>query len=121
MDVTVLLRGRWVDAVLTTDPAQRLRLSMCITAGVYYLIYCVMLVVQIAIGFAHPVVAWSLVAAELTTAIGFYAFIRAGYNQRFTGDPSLVRMQLGVGVVLALWAFAAVGPGSSAVLIVFTS
>jgi len=121
MDFTVLLLGRWADAVLTTDRAQRLRLSMCITAGVYYLIYCVMLVVQIAIGFAHPVVAWSLVAAELTTAIGFYAFIRAGYNQRFTDDPSLVRMQLGVGVVLALWAFAAVGPGSSAVLIVFTS
>ena len=120
MDFTLLL-GRWADPVLTTDPAQRVRLAMCFNAAVYYVIYCVLLGVQIAIGFAHPVLAGSLIAAELITAAGFYAFIRAGHNQRFASDPSMVRVQLAMGSLFTLWAFAAVGPGSSAILMVVAS
>jgi diguanylate cyclase (GGDEF)-like protein len=120
MDFTQYL-GRWADAVLTTDPAQRVRLSMCFNSGAYYAIYCALLIVQIAIGFADPAVTWPLVAAEVIGAAGFYAFMRAGYNKRFESDPSLLRVQLALGVVFTMWAFAALGPGATAVLMCIAS
>lgn len=120
MDFTLYL-GRYADLILSTDTAQRVRLSMCFNSAVYYVIYCALLVLQVAIGFADPKITWPLVAVELSAAFGFYAFIRAGYNKRFTGDPSLLRVQLGVGSLCTLWAFAAVGPGSSAILMVVAS
>jgi diguanylate cyclase (GGDEF)-like protein len=115
MDFTLYL-GRFADPILTTDPAQRVRLAMCLNSAIYYVIYATLLVVQIPLGFADPVLTWPLVAAELIAPVGYYAFIRAGYNQRFTGDPSLLRVQIGTGSVFTLWAFAALGPGATAVL-----
>lgn len=120
MDFTPLL-GRWTDHVLTDDPKQRVRLRMCVNAGVYYLAYAALLVAQVLLGFAPAGPTWALVAAELGFSLVAYATIRSGLNLRFERDPSLTRLQLGVGFAFTLWAYALVGPGASAILLVVAS
>lgn len=113
--------GRFADLVLTRDPAQRVRLAMSVNAGGYYVLYGVLLVVQIELGIATPWLTWPLVAAELVASAAFYAFIRSGHNKRFIADPSLTLAQLGVGLVFTMWAYAALGPGAIATLICVAS
>jgi len=106
----------WVDALLGTDRAQRVRLKQSLmAAGVYLGLSAI-----VGLGVWWGVVAWQpalwLVGGVVGLSALFYAVIRSGFNQRHTSDPALTRLQCVGCVVASCAAYAITGPLRGAML-----
>lgn len=110
----VMRKAEMLDAVLGTDPRQRIRLRQTSIAmlmmgasavGVNYMVWRG--VTPLAAG-----VWWT--ALTLGAFAGFYAAIRSGFNRRFA-DPSLTIAQMVTALLSSVWAYAIVGPARGAV------
>ena len=102
------------DAVLTTDPRQRIRLMRCGTACVLMLLSVFGLVYLVWAGMAQarPVLVWSIFAVG--GVLGFFGLIRSGANLRFA-DPSLTLPQMLFGLACGATAYTLAGRGRGAV------
>lgn len=102
------------DWLLTTDPAQRVRLAqsgramVVMGAGVAAVHYFV----AIGIATVPSVRTWTLVS--LAGLFGAYLLIRSGWSRRFA-DPSLALPQMVFALTMAAWAYALLGPARGAV------
>jgi diguanylate cyclase (GGDEF)-like protein len=105
---------RLVDALLTTEPVQRMRLAqaglamLLMAAGVVAMQYFV----AVGIAPALPVHAWT--AASLGGMAGFFALIRSGWSRRLA-DPSMTLAQMLYAISSAAAAYALVGEGRGGV------
>ena len=104
----------WLDALLGTDPHQRIRLRQTVIASVLMLASALGVNYLCWVGLtpAPAAVAWTVVT--LGTFAGFYVFIRLGFNRDF-GDPSLTVAQMVAALVSSVWAYSIAGPGRGAV------
>jgi diguanylate cyclase (GGDEF)-like protein len=106
--------SRLLDALLTTDPVQRVRLAQASSAllllavGVVGMLYFV----WAGVARATPVLAWSL--ATLAGMVLFFALIRTGWSRRFR-DPSLTVVQMVYALTSAAVGYALLGAGRGAV------
>lgn len=106
--------NRLLDALLTTDPAQRVRLAqaglamLLMAAGVAAMQYFV------TVGAAPPgpVLVWSLLT--LAGMLGFFALIRSGISRRFA-EPSLTVPQMLFALASSAVAYTLLGAGRGAV------
>ncbi len=105
---------RIVDALLTTDARQRVRLKQCATACALMLASALALNYYAWAGIApvEPVAWWTL--AALLAFAGFFALLRSGRNLGFA-DPSLTAPQMLSGFILAVAGYALAGRGRGAV------
>lgn len=105
---------RLLDVLLTTDPAQRVRLSQAVmamlmmSAGVVTMHWFV----WVGMAPAGPVVLWT-VAAVGGMAVAYVA-IRSGWSRRFE-DPSLTVPQMVYAITCGAAAYALLGPGRGGV------
>lgn len=108
------LRRRVADAVLTTDPVQRMRLSqaglamLLMTAGVVAMQYFVF----VGTAPALPVNLWT--ATSLAGMGVFFALIRSGWSRRLA-DPSLTLAQMLYAISSGVVAYALLGEGRGSV------
>ena len=100
--------------LLTTEPAQRVRLAqsgramVVMGAGVAAVHYFV----AIGIATVPSVRAWTIVS--MAGLFGAYLLIRSGWSRRFA-DPSLAAPQMIFAITMAAWAYALLGPARGAV------
>jgi diguanylate cyclase (GGDEF)-like protein len=108
------LTQRVVDALLTVDPAQRLRLSQAALAIALMLVGIVGVAYFVAVGMAPrgPALAWAVLS--LGGMVAFFAAIRSGRTRRLR-DPSLTQPQMMFSLVSGAAAYALVGAGRGAV------
>jgi diguanylate cyclase (GGDEF)-like protein len=108
------LPDRLGDALLTTDPLQRMRLSQAALALGLMLVGVAGMGYFVATGMAPvaPVLGWTLVS--LGGMATFYALIRSG-RTRALRDPSLTMPQMMFSLVSGAAAYALVGAGRGAV------
>lgn len=105
---------RAVDALLTNDPVQRMRLSqaglamLLMSAGVCAMHYFVF----VGIAAAAPV--WWWTAASLGGMLAFFCLIRAGWSRRLA-DPSMTLPQMLYAIASGVVAYALVGEGRGSV------
>ena len=106
-----------VDALLTTDRHQRIRLSQAWLASLL-MCFCV-LALHIAAGFGlvdnGPIWWWS--AASVAGMLVLVTLIRSGLNRRF-GDPALTMQQMLYAILCAAWAYSFAGQAHSLVGII---
>ncbi len=108
------LHHRVADAVLTTDPVQRLRLTqaglamLLMAAGVVAMHYFV------AVGSAPAAAVWAWTAVSLAGMAVFFALIRSGWSRR-QRDPSLTLAQMLYAITSGAVAYALVGEGRGGV------
>ncbi|RVT51394.1 diguanylate cyclase [Rubrivivax albus] len=108
------LHRRIADAVLTTDPVQRMRLSqaglamLLMAAGVVAMQYFV----AVGAAPAGPVHLWT--AASLGGMVVFFILIRSGWSRRLD-DPSLTLAQMMYAISSGAAAYALVGEGRGGV------
>jgi len=106
--------SRLLDLLLTTDPAQRVRLAQAglamvvMTAGVIAMHYFV----WVGVAAQGPVLWWSLLT--LAGMAGFYALIRGGWSRRWA-EPSLTVPQMLFALTSGAVAYALLGAGRGAV------
>ena len=105
---------RLLDALLTTEPLQRARLSQ---AGLAMLLLAAAVVAMnyfawIGVARAQPVRWWSL--ATLVGMAVFYGLIRSGWSRR-RGDPSLTMPMMMFALASGALAYALLGAGRGAV------
>lgn len=105
---------RLADALLTTDPVQRVRLSqaglamLLMAAGVLAMQYFV----AVDIAPAAPVNLWT--AASLGGMLAFFCLIRCGWSRRLA-DPSMTLAQMLYAIASGAGAYALVGAGRGGV------
>lgn len=105
---------RALDALLTTDPVQRLRLAqaglamLLMSAGVAAMHYFV------AAGSAPARPVWLWTAGSLGGMLVFYGLIRSGWSRRLR-DPSLTLAQMVYAIACGAVAYALVGEGRGGV------
>jgi diguanylate cyclase (GGDEF)-like protein len=100
--------ARALDALLTTDVHQRIRLKQCGRATLLTLASCVSMAYAVATGDA-PLAPTSLIIVIAALGFtGFFATIRMGANRRF-GDPSLTQPQMLFAIACAAVAYALIG------------
>jgi diguanylate cyclase (GGDEF)-like protein len=108
------LHRRALDALLTTDPVQRMRLSqaglamLLMSAGVVAMHYFVF------VGIAASAPVWWWTAASLGGMLVFFCLIRAGWSRRLR-DPSLTLPQMLYAISSGVVAYALVGEGRGSV------
>jgi len=107
------LRGL-ADWLLTTDPAQRVRLAQSGRAMVVMssAVAAVHYFVAIGIATVPSVRIWTLVS--LSGLFGAFVLIRTGWSRRWP-DPSLAVPQMLYAITMAAWAYAVLGPARGAV------
>jgi diguanylate cyclase len=111
------LMSRLLDAVLTTDPVQRVRLSqaglamLMLAAGVLAMHYFV----RTGTALAAPVRWWTL--GSLGGMVVFFALIRTGFSRRWR-DPSLTVPQMAYAIACSAWAYWLLGAGRGAVFLI---
>jgi diguanylate cyclase len=106
--------GRLSDALLTTDPVQRVRLSQAALAMLMLAIAVVAMHYFVAVGIApaRPVLWWTLFS--LGGMVVFFALIRGGWARRLT-DPSLTVPQMLYALTCGAAAYAILGAGRGGV------
>lgn len=108
------LYHRVADAVLTTDPVQRLRLTqaglamLLMAAGVAAMHYFV------AVGSAPAAAVWVWTVVSLAGMAVFFVLIRSGWSRR-QRDPSLTLAQMLYAITSGAVAYALVGEGRGGV------
>lgn len=109
------LAKRALDALLTTDRHQRIRLTMTVIAALLMLccIAAMQLVVAAGLTRAEPVHWWTLIC--VTGLVVFYMLIRSGYSQRWE-DPALTLFQMAYSITCAAAAYVIMGVARAAVL-----
>lgn len=102
------------DLLLTTDPAQRVRLSQALLAMTLMAAGVVAMNYSVWAGFApaRPVLVWSVAAAGGMTLA--FVLIRSGWSRRFA-DPSLSVAQMVYAIACGAGAYALVGPARGGV------
>ena len=109
------LLGRALDALLTTDRHQRIRLTMTVMAAL--LMLCCLAAMQLAtaggLTQAGPVHWLSLVSSIGLVAV--YALIRSGYSQRWE-DPALTLFQISSSITCTAVAYVIMGAARGVVL-----
>jgi len=102
------------DWLLTTDPAQRVRLAQSGRAMVVMgsAVAAVHYFVAIGIATVPSVRIWTLVS--LSGLFGAFVLIRTGWSRRWP-DPSLAVPQMLYAITMAAWAYAVLGPARGAV------
>lgn len=107
------LRGL-ADWLLTTDPAQRGRLSQSGLAMVVMgsAVAAVHYFVAIGIATVPSVRAWTVVS--LAGLLAAFLMIRTGWSRRWS-DPSMTVAQMLYAITMAAWAYAMLGPARGAV------
>lgn len=108
-----LLR-RLADALLTTDPVQRMRLSQ---AGLAMLMLAASVVAMhyfVWAGFAPAGPVWWWTAGSLLGMAGFFVLIRVGWSRRLP-DPSLTLPQMLYAITSGAAAYALIGAGRGGV------
>ena len=106
---------QWTDWVLTTDPAQRLRLSM---AGLAALLMVACMLVMNGVAWAGltartPVLVWSVLCSAGLVVV--YVAIRSGWSQR-CADPSLTLPQIVYAMACNAVAYTIAGPARGVTL-----
>ena len=103
------LRERVLDALLTTDATQRLRLAQAGLAMVLMAFSIVILVYAARVGGAPrlPVVVWA--SLSLGGMAGFFIAIRSGWSRRLA-DPSLTLPQMVFAIASGALGYAMAGP-----------
>ena len=103
------LRERLLDALLTTDATQRLRLAQAGLAMVLMVSSIVILVYAARVGGAPrlPVVVWA--ALSLGGMAAFFIAIRSGWSRRLS-DPSLTLPQMVFAITSGALGYAMAGP-----------
>jgi diguanylate cyclase len=103
------LRERLLDALLTTDATQRLRLAQAGLAMVLMLFSIAILVYAARVGGAPrlPVVVWATLS--LGGMAAFFIAIRGGWSRRLT-DPSLTLPQMVFAITSGALGYAMAGP-----------
>ncbi len=104
-------RAAWL---LTRDPSQRIRLLQTATATVLMCASALGLEYLVWAGFAPAVPSAWWTAATLLAFVGFFVFIRLGFNLHLS-DPSLTVPQMVVALVCCVSAYALAGAGRGAV------
>lgn len=87
------LFGRLLDALLTTDPHQRIRLTMAGLGALFMLCCIVAMHVVTAAGLADALQVWVWTLFCLAGIAGVYGLIRSGWSLRLR-DPSLTLWQI---------------------------
>ena len=101
-------RVRLLDALLTTDAHQRIRLKQCGRATLLTLASCVLMAYAEIVGDAPPTPTRLIVVVAALGFAGFFAIIRVGANRRFN-DPSLTQSQMLFAIACAAVAYALIG------------
>ena len=103
------LRERVLDALLTTDATQRLRLAQAGLAMVLMVFSIAILVYAARVGGAPraPVVVWA--SLSLGGMAGFFIAIRSGWSRRLA-DPSLTLPQMVFAIASGALGYAMAGP-----------
>ena len=101
-------RLRLLDALLTTDSHQRIRLKQCGRATLLTLASCISMAYAVAIGDAPLAPTRAIIVIAALGFAGFFATIRAGANRRFN-DPSLTQPQMLFAIACAAVAYALIG------------
>ena len=103
------LRQRALDALLTSDPSQRLRLAQAGLAMLLMVFSIGILVYAARVGGSSPlpVVLWALLS--IGGLAGFFVAIRSGWSRRFT-DPSLTLPQMVFAIGSGAVGYALAGP-----------
>ena len=106
---------RAVDAVLSTDPRRRIRLTQWWISVLVYFASALVLWFGIQQGWMHwnRLIAWSAFLVIGLTA--FYVALRSGWSERFA-DPALTAAQIVLGVLGVEWAYLICGPIRSVAL-----
>ena len=109
-----MVTSRLADALLTTDPAQRVRL---VQAGLALLMMAagvtgMQVAVAAGVAPARPVAWWT--ALSVAGGLGAFALIRSGWTRRFA-DPSIAVPQMLYALACAAAAYAIVGPARGGV------
>jgi diguanylate cyclase (GGDEF)-like protein len=102
-------RRRLIDALLTSDPVQRLRLSQAGLALLLMAVSVAALHYAAMVGGAAPGWVWAWSALSLGGLLAAYALIRSGWSQRLA-DPSLTVPQMVLAIACAAGAYALAGP-----------
>ncbi|MDE2297681.1 MAG: GGDEF domain-containing protein, partial [Burkholderiales bacterium] len=102
-------RVRLLDALLTTDAHQRIRLKQCGRALLLTLASCSTMAYAVAVGDAPPVSTWLVIVIGGVGFGAFFAAIRAGLNLRFR-EPALTQPQIVFAIVMGATAYALIGP-----------
>jgi diguanylate cyclase len=112
--LTSPLNRRVADAVLTTDPVQRLRLAQ---AGLAMLLMATGVAAMhyfVAVGSAPAGAVWAWTVASLAGMAVFFVLIRSGWSRR-QRDPSLTLAQMLFAITSGVLAYALVGEGRGSV------
>lgn len=105
---------RLLDALLTTDPLQRVRLSQSFLA-IELMVAGVLTVHYFAwAGVAPRAALWAWTAVSAGGIVLGYLLVRTGATRRLA-DPSLTVPMMAFAIACAAWAYALLGPGRGAV------
>lgn len=106
---------RIADAVFSTDPKQRLRITRSLMAANVYVIYLALQAYACWAGFVSPFDAALLTLAVLAYVIVVYVCLRTGLNLRFR-EPALTLPQVMTSITLIVGGYSAMGPVHGAML-----
>jgi diguanylate cyclase (GGDEF)-like protein len=107
------------DLVLTREPVTRGHLALWLTSATTYVIYTLVMWLQVALGYTPVDMAVGLSACALVVNTAFYFGIRHGWGP--PRDRNLGVTQLLVGIVFMWLSYAAAGPASGTTLIIVAS
>ncbi len=95
----------FLDALLTTDRAQRVRITHTLMASLIFAICIVLIVYAVSQGMINAQYGFILSVCMVATSIGYYVILRSGLNLRL-GDPALTLPQI---LTALTWVCAAYG------------
>ncbi|MBX3618775.1 MAG: GGDEF domain-containing protein [Rhizobacter sp.] len=114
-----LTLARTADLVLTTRPRTRAHLGLWLTSVITYLLYIVIMWVQVGLGYTTTEIALRLMAATTVANACFYVGIRNEWGPQW--DRTLGLTQLLVGIVFMWITYAISGPVAAATVIIVAS
>jgi diguanylate cyclase (GGDEF)-like protein len=107
-------------SLLVLGPPGRKRLPVLMTAltTVIYGLFCVMLQVEVRLGFIDAHASAWLTAYAFAGSLMFYILVRSGLSERLSSDPSLMVVQIAHGALAVAWGYAITGPTRGALMAV---
>lgn len=110
-----MTRSTLVEALVGTDPRQRIRLTQTSIAMAIMVACAIGMQMLVAAGVVRAAAASPWTLFTLGSFAGFLLFIRLGLNLRHS-EPSMTVAQMLAALVSSVWAYAIVGPGRGVVL-----
>jgi diguanylate cyclase (GGDEF)-like protein len=112
------LLPRLLDALLTRDPKQRLRITRSLLAANVFVACCLLQLYAAWIGFMDFDDVWRLSGIIVVNCLFWYGFLRSGANQRYA-DPAMTLPQILSALTIIGGAYAVTGPvhGSTLMLL----